>query len=234
MHYDAIKDGIRFEPSIPYDPTKYYSLCCICGTEVMTFSYNSGKKYICKECKLINKLSGQQEKIEEDKVVKEKKLANAIKRINKMYGTLEYDGAIAKVKDTLHTYGWYQSTEEIMVAIELYKRDIPFRHQVKMGNRYYVDFMLPEHKIVLEVDGVIFHSGKQKFKDEIRDDLIIISLGPEWEIIRINDSLVNENITRIIPKVLKVCKRRKELKQENGGFLPEWYNRQMGSDYFVK
>lgn len=227
MHSDAVKDGIRFEKPPGISPTKYYPHCCVCDNEMMVFRYDSKIQYTCKECKLVDSLSDKMGRVEESKPIKEKKLANAVKRIERMYGTSGYGDAINAVQESLHTDGWYQSTEEIMVAIELHRRNIPFQHQVKMG-RYRVDFMLPEHKIILEVDGGIFHAGEQRKKDQLRDDLIVIALGAEWEVIRISDEMININVSRLVPAITRVHKRRKELKQQNGGLLTEWYNRKMG------
>jgi very-short-patch-repair endonuclease len=62
--------------------------------------------------------------------------------------------------------------------------------------------VLDEMKVVLEIDGDIFHCGDRLNKQQIRDDLIIASLGPSWEIVRIKTSVLNKNITRL-PRALK-------------------------------
>ena len=88
-----------------------------------------------------------------------------IKRIEKVTSLAPYTKAIEKVKSKLHTNGYFDSTEEIMVAIELFKNGVWFYHQKKVG-RYRLDFVLPNEKIVLEVDGSVFHTNETKNKEK--------------------------------------------------------------------
>jgi very-short-patch-repair endonuclease len=118
----------------------------------------------------------------------------------------------------------FDSTEEIEVAIILLQQGIKFRHQVRFGKRYVADFVLDEMKVVLEVDGDIFHGESTMAKQKIRDDLIVAALGPEWEIVRIKTSTLNQNMAKL-PKALKaVLKKREMYRRINKGQLPEWYN----------
>ena len=110
-----------------------------------------------------------------------------------------------------------------MTALELIRRNVKINHQVEFGI-YRVDFLLPEEKIVLEVDGTIFHTEKTKEREDIRDSLIILNLGPEWEIIRITDELINQNIRRLLPAIRAIKKKRQLIRKQNNGELPDWYS----------
>ena len=186
-------------------------------------AYIRGNKYSCKECKLENYLSDKEDRTDNSMESKDRKFDNAVKRIKQHTGDItKYSKAINTIKSYLYRDKWFDSTEEIMVAIELYKRKIKFNHQVKLG-RYRVDFILPEEKIILEVDGVLFHTEKTREKEMIRDNLIILNLGVEWEVIRITDTDINKNITRLVPALMKVKEKRKKVREKNGGVLPDWY-----------
>ena len=59
---------------------------------------------------------------------------------------------------------------ERIVAEQLSSQDVKFIRQFKIG-RYYVDFFIPSHNIVIEAEGDFWHSSrKQKAKDRRRDD----------------------------------------------------------------
>jgi very-short-patch-repair endonuclease len=221
---DAIKDGIRTEnPKRAGELTRYYPKCCVCGKEMLVFNYKHGMKYTCKECRLKAKLRDRDTKINEDYDLKERKFNNAVTRIKGMTAyTQDYERAAGIVHKKLHRPLWFQSTEEIMVAIELVKNKIKARHQVQFG-KYRADFVLPEESVVLEVDGAPFHNNFTRDKENLRDNLIEIALGSEWEVIRIGDSLINKNIKGLIPALITIKLERKKIRFQNNGGLPNWY-----------
>lgn len=222
---DAVHDEIRFESGFPGGQTSYFPLCAICGEEVKTLHYKSGAKYTCQKCKLEQYLSDKVSKEADLCVEKDKKFKRAVERISKMdRGRGRYSTAIQVIHKKLCTPGWFDSTEEIMVAIELVRKRVRARHQVKFG-RYRADFVLPEEKIVLEVDGEPFHNENTREKERIRDDLIVLALGPEWDVIRIPTALINQNLCRLVPAIRKVKEKRDFLRNQNGGLLPDWYDR---------
>lgn len=218
---EAKEDGVRYAKNGRM--TSYYPLCSICGKEVHSLSYIRGLRYTCKECKTEQYLSDKERSAEISKAEKEKKFENAVKRMQKMgcHGK-PYWKAAQTVRSNLGRDQWFESTEEIMVAIELVRSKVKTRHQVKFG-RYRADFVLPEEKVVLEVDGRIFHAGKAE-KERLRDELIVLALGPGWEVIRIGDDLINQRINRLLPAIKKVKERRMLYRKLNNGALPEWYS----------
>lgn len=224
-HKDAIEDKIRFTVQAN-GCNWYFPLCASCGKEVPNWGYIRGKNYLCKECKTEKALIDKQTSCEESAELKEKKFKNAVERILKVIKLKDEDKyvtAAEKIHNNLHKAGWFDSTEEIMVAIELLKNGIKTRHQVKFGNRYRADFVLLELKVVLEVDGVCFHNERTKQKEELRDSLILASLGAEWEVIRITDELINKNITKLLPAIKSIVSERKKVREKNNGLLPYWY-----------
>jgi len=223
---EAVEDGVKFicnKNGLDW----YFPKCCKCGCEVPNWGYKHGVKYICKKCKEESALSDKTQSISDDYFSKEKKFEKAVNRIHEACGygkkAEKYKEAEEVVHGKLHTHGWFDSTEEIMVAIELLKNRIRIRHQVKFGSRYRADFVIDSMNVVLECDGVCYHTERTKAKEEIRDSLIIASLGPKWEVIRITDTLIDQNITRLVPAIRAVKKQRQAVREKNGGYLPEWY-----------
>lgn len=119
----------------------------------------------------------------------------------------------------------FQSSPEMMVAMELLRNRIPTKVQHKIL-RYRVDFLLPEWKVVLEVDGQL-HDYRIK-KDSNRDVAIMTELNEEengWEILRIPTKHINQNIQRLIPAIKALYNERQRLRRIHGGFLPNYYSK---------
>lgn len=221
---DALVDNVRFKRGGPGGDW-YYPLCHKCGAEVPVWRYESGTKYTCKKCRAEERMIAADIKKEEDHKTRTAKLEKVIHRIKQGGSYPKYESAIAAVRQMIDGGGHvFDSTEEIEVAIVLLKAGIKFRHQVRFGKRYVADFVLDEMKVVLEVDGDIFHGDSTMARQKIRDDLIVAALGPEWEIVRIKTSTLNQNMAKL-PKALKaVLKKREMYRRINKGQLPEWYN----------
>lgn len=223
-YFEAVEDGIRnYQPHGALE-TFYFPKCHICGEEVKSIKYQRGMQYTCKVCRLNDYLSDKERRVETNTEVKNRKLENALQRVKKDAGPrINYDKAESVVRKHLHTDGWFDSTEEIMAALELIRRNIKVRHQVKFG-RYTADFVLLDERIVLEVDGIIYHGKERHDKEVLRDNLIILSLTPEWEVVRITDELINQNIRGLVPAIRQVKNARQKVRSKNNGQLPEWYS----------
>jgi len=208
--HEAIEDGITIRKD-KNNYNCYYPPCHICSTLVYSWSYIRGTQYTCKDCRteLVRQTREEGNAISTDK--KQKKLENAVKRISKVTDIKSYENAISIVKQNLSKPGWYQSTEEIMVALELIHRGVKAFHQVKIFD-YSVDFILPDMNVALEIDGKIYHGKDRLDYENIRDEVITNKLGEGWEIIRIPTDNINKNVTRLIPGINAVLNRRKSSK----------------------
>ena len=71
---------------------------------------------------------------------------------------------------------------------------------------YVVDFVLPEMKVILEIDGKLYHGKEKKQYETIRDELICEKFGEEWELIRIDTENINTNVTRLLPAINAVLR----------------------------
>lgn len=205
-YQEAIADNIPMEKSNGF--TWYYPPCYICGQPVSTWKYIRNQKYSCRICKelLVEQKYRMQQSTEMDK--KEKKLEEAIRRVSKVTNIDKYESAIKIVRGCLDKNGWFQSTEEIMAALELTKCGYRVYPQTKVG-KYKVDFIIPELSVALEIDGNLFHGKERKKYESIRDASITALLGEDWNVIRISTDNINKNITRLIPAIKGVIAYRK-------------------------
>ena len=95
-----------------------------------------------------------------------------------------------------------------MVAMELIRRGVKAYHQVKIYE-YSVDFVLPDYKVILEVDGSIYH-GKDRLKQQdMRDEVVSDKMGDGWQVVRISTDCINMNITKLMLAIKKVLSQRK-------------------------
>lgn len=101
--------------------------------------------------------------------------------------------------------GKFDSSHEIMAAIVLIQNHYHIKPQSKVG-RFQVDFMLPDDKVIVEIDGDR-HKGK-KSQDSIRDLKIINELGNDWEVIRIPTELIEQSVTKLPRAIEKVLDYR--------------------------
>ena len=96
-----------------------------------------------------------------------------------------------------------ESRAENCLALELQITRKPCERQYKIG-KYFADFYFPEYNLVLEVDGITFHSSLKMIRhDDIRNKYMN-NLG--YTVIRITGSLAMKNpsgvinILRLFPK----------------------------------
>lgn len=201
---EAMEDGIVREKD-GSGSTWYYPPCHVCGSAVPSWNYLRGVKYTCPDCKkYLAEISVRQKGDKQ----KEKKYREAVKRIRKVSQLELYEFAMKQVLSQLEKPGWYQSTEEIMVALELIRRNVTAYHQVRVLD-YCVDFILPQFKVVLEIDGAVFHGKEKKPAEALRDELICQAFGDGWQVIRIRTENINTNVTKLMPAIKKVLQHRR-------------------------
>ena len=198
---DAHRDGIKTRHE---GRATWYSVKCNeCGEHFEQKRYNSNHvdQYMCNKCK-------GNTKVAEDRYLytaKELKFERAVERIGGMTKINDdYKRAINVVHKNLHNKGWFQSTEEIMVAIELLKNRVKVIHQQKVKN-YKVDFVLPDMKVLLEVDGAIYHNNLRREGE--RDGNILLAMGLDWNVVRISTDRINKDVTKLMKaiKAVKEC-----------------------------
>lgn len=208
-YQEALEDKIPIKKNNDGYVGGYYPPCHYCGQPVYSWSYMRGVKYACPDCR--SEVIRQQREASTEKNVskKERKLEQAIKRISRVTDIVPYNRAIDYVRNHLDRSGWFQSTEEIMVALELLRRGISANHQVKVFN-YTVDFVLNDLKVILEIDGSIYHGKEHEKYQTMRDEVIRWKFGEGWEVVRIKTDYINKNVTKLVPAIKGVLNYRKK------------------------
>lgn len=189
----ALHDGI----DILQDERGYRTYlipCCKCGRIIKRKQYTSEKDYFCDYCTLnLKERKKAKDQIELDKIRSRKEQAfdKAVERIRKQVRNFDVYGKAIKIAETrAERYG---SIPEAMVAIELLRLGYHIIPQQKVG-RYKVDFAIPKQKLVIEVDGKLYHGKEGEGK---REATIQISLGFAWKIIHVPAELIERDIQKL-------------------------------------
>lgn len=174
--------------------------CAKCGKIIKRTCYTRSVIYLCDYCKSkIRKKKKLSQELLGTETPKERQFIKATDKIRKQVHNYEsYNNAIkiAKTKEEL-----YGSIPETMVAIELLRLGYRIIPQQKI-KRYKVDFAIPKEKIIVEVDGALYHQGN--FNHE-REAIIRLSLGLDWKIIHIPAEYIEKNIQNL--KKIMECQK---------------------------
>lgn len=120
---------------------------------------------------------------------------------------VDYERAIKHVGKFVDEYpDAFDSSYEMIAAIMLVHNNIKCKPQYKIG-AYQVDFLLPDKKVILEIDGERHQYNKDH--DRKRDVYIKQALGSEWNIIRIQTELLDQHADRLGDAIEKVIDYRK-------------------------
>lgn len=103
----------------------------------------------------------------------------------------------------------FSSVQEAMVAIQLEYQNVDYVSQKEINGKK-VDFYLPDLKIILEIDGEIYHTDTEK--ELLRDSKIMYENKGEYEIVHIDAEAVPRytwNLKEALPYVVKQRKQQK-------------------------
>ena len=183
--FEAEQAGVRVEKA-RYGGYWYYIPCERCGREIKRTQFSFKRIYICEYCKAKDhkkkKILQMQKEQEELKDIKTKCDIRFEKAVEVIKGQVknfdDYKNAIALAETASEKY---DSIPEAVVAIELIRLGYKIIPQQKIG-RYKADFVIPDKKLVIEVDGTTYHGHTINSK---RENTIQLSLGVSWTIIHI-------------------------------------------------
>lgn len=204
----AARNGIAVETiRSPYRSFKVYHIpCAKCGRIIDRRIYDGNKTYYCDICKINIK---EKEKAVEQELLDmvlskgEQRFLKAKEKLLKQVKKPEaYDKAISIAETRADFYG---SIPEAMVAIELVNLGYAIIPQQKVG-RYKVDFAIPKEKLIIEVDGGLYHSDT----NPDRDNYIKLCLGLDWEIVHVPAEWISKDIRRV-KKVMQEIKKKRTI-----------------------
>jgi len=194
---DALRDGIKYDDN-GYR-LLYYVPCQNCGKIHGRRKYTGKEIYLCPTC-LELKHAKQRAEVEalalsmpDAETKEEKRYRSAVEAIEKQVGSLKgYEKAVDICRKATYKYG---SIPEAMLAIELIRKGYRIIPQQKVG-KYRVDFALPNEKLIIEVDGSIYHTNKQKELE--REASINYAIGLDWHFIHIPAESISKDVRRVV------------------------------------
>lgn len=159
------------------------------------------KRCYCKRCFEQSRAEYQEKKTQLVRLKKDIMFETAMDILeHQHYDFYKNKEAIEVVQEKIQTDpDKFDSSYEVITAIILVSNEMYSRMQYKIGT-YQVDFLLPDHHLILEIDGDRHRYNKGK--DSVRDEHIKKMLGPDWEIIRIPTELIKKDAKQI-PKAIR-------------------------------
>lgn len=148
--------------------------CLFCN---VVLTDDDKEKYTCKVCQRKIELIKKLKQVDSSK----NKIEKACLRY--LHKNTFYDEERKIVQEKIINYGYlFNSEPEVCFALQLEKQKIDYVPNYKIG-KHKVDFFLPKLKIVLEIDGEMYHTDENK--EFLRERAIMTILGNEYEIVRI-------------------------------------------------
>ena len=156
--------------------------------------YRSDDRHVCPYCKEIGKKrikAAKQTLINAVYTPGEQRFFKAKEQyLQQVKNAKNRDRAVAAAEKACEKFG---SIPEAMVGIELIRLGYRIYPQHKIG-QYHVDFAIPDQKLIVEVDGSLYHSDKAKLLQ--RDAAIGYIIGFDWVIVHIPADLIKKDITK--------------------------------------
>ena len=157
--------------------------------------YRSSDHHLCPYCRNVDKMQGTMVK----QAILDKLYTPGQQRFFKarelycqqVKSAKNRDRAINVAEKACEKFG---SIPEAMVGIELIRLGYRVYPQHKIG-QYRVDFAIPDIKLIVEVDGSLYHSNKEKRLQ--RDAAIEYIVGFDWEIAHIPAEMIQKDITKL-------------------------------------
>lgn len=178
--------------------------CATCGSIIKMATYGRKHRYICERCRSSMKQKQEavaQAWLDEIETKGEHRFNQALDRIQKQVRNFSKYERAAEIARTMQDK--YGSVPEAMVAVELIRLGYSIIPQQKVG-KYRVDFYIPKEKIVVEVDGALFH--RDKFGGN-REAEINLMLGLDTRIIHIPAELISKKIWKL-KECIDVCMKQ--------------------------
>lgn len=175
---------------------RFVHICVMCGKD---YENNSKISYKCTSCE--NKLITVKKLEMIDKAEYKLCTVGGRQRFKK---NIDLSKEVQNVrKRILEKTDSFSSLQEVMVAIQLENQGIKYETQKEINGKK-VDFFIPDLKIILEIDGELYHTDKEK--EFVRDREIMSKAGEEYEIVHIDaESVPREtwNLKEALPFIVE-------------------------------
>ncbi len=175
--------------------TVYLVPCAVCGTIIHTRAYSTNKTYKCSFCKR------ETAKRNRERREKEREAIVSVFQTDSGLDSVHFDrfeNAACKFGDAYDrdvelartVADRFDSVPEAVACIELLHIGAKVIAHQKVGD-YTVDFCLPDEKLVVEIDGSIYHADETR--EQMRDYALKHMLGEGWEVRHIPADAVMRN-----------------------------------------
>ncbi|WP_061567560.1 DUF559 domain-containing protein [Geobacillus stearothermophilus] len=205
------------------DLKTFYFPCWSCGIPVATILDKPYVRLFCPECKDEYEQDKQETLSKYIELKTRVMFERAMRILEKQFAHLyEYkDESEVVLELALKDPEKFGSSHEMVAAMELLRNRVKAKLQQKIL-RHRVDFLLPELKVVLEIDG--YMHDYSKLKDSKRDVKIINELGTGWEVVRIPTKYIEQNVKMLVPAIKEIYSYKQKLRKENSGFIPSSFS----------
>ena len=191
---EAEKDGVKVVEG-EYGRYTYFIPCEICGRRIRRTQYSRKRNYVCDYCKGVIK-EKKKIMIPEGQTKHDLRFDSAVQNIKKSVKNFDdYRKAISIAQTRSHSYG---SVPEAVAAIELLKNKLKIIPQQRVG-KYKIDFVIPDLKILLEIDGKLYHANLQKEGE--RDFYLQMRFGSAWTMIHFPAEYIEKDVTKLVPYI---------------------------------
>lgn len=204
----AKRDGIESKEILYHNRRchRFMIPCAKCGEIMAKATYKPELVYLCPYCRRSQeekKKAVFEDAYAEIRSKKEQQFDKAVELLHARIPGGNFDKSIALAEQRVELYG---SIPEAVTAIMLLQEGYKIIPQQKVRNLT-VDFCIPADKIVVEVDGSLYHTDKAKSLQ--RDLRIQMALGMDWEVIHLPAE-------GVIQKPSKVCEGIRAILQHRG------------------
>lgn len=196
--------------------------CMMCGTMHVESAENK-RFYMCEECRIKMKKVKQLQML--DNAISLLKKGGTSPYWSKTKHNGYYDEQYMSLFKNILDNTIFDSKYEIIMAIIFEKNNVLYELHKRFGKRI-VDFALPDLKIIVEVDGILYHQNESE--EFLREREIMRACGEDWEIIRIPEidipMFVVEDIENALLYVLSQREEQKRFRdtRSDSEFLREF------------
>lgn len=201
-----------------------YFECWRCGTLVQACVEDPKIRLFCPDCKIEHPKELEAKRQEYMKLRMELMWERAIRTVEKQHDAKMYlylEPAKVVREKALNDVEAFDSAHEMIAAIELLRVPTKVKIHPTVG-KHKPDFMLPNEKVILEIDGYM-HKHRKK-EDYQRDIEIRQELGAEWEVVRIPTRYLEQNSGALYTAIKQLKRYQQKLRRQNSGLLPPNYS----------
>lgn len=171
--------------------------CLFCEEEAIK------SKYVCNACEEKLALMKQFKTIDRG----QKKIEKAARSF--YYKSISYAEEKEKIVAKMIDDGFrFNSADEVCLAMQFEKQNVRYFPNYKIG-KHKVDFFLPDIKIIVEVDGEMYHTDDDK--EFLRERSIMANVGESYEIVRVSAEYITDFMIYDTVDTLKFVRDKRKM-----------------------